>query len=236
MKAACFVDVEKIEVREIPEPEVQSPTDAIIKVSMAGLCGSDLHVYHGRESGMDVGTVMGHELVGEVVEVGSSVQRFKTGDRVATPFTTNCGDCFYCRKGLTCRCEKGQLFGWCAGGKGLEGAQSEYVRVSLADGTLFGAPDGLSDEAAILLGDNIGTGFYCADLAEVNEEGTYAIIGCGTVGLLCAQAAIFKGAKKVFAIDLVPSRAKHGNGTWGDCIAPRRSDRNDRGSNSGQGS
>jgi len=208
MKAVCFVDVEKVEVRDIPDSVLQEPTDAIVKVSTAGLCGSDLHVFHGRETGMDVGTVMGHELVGEVVEVGSEVKLFQNGDRVATPFTTNCGECFYCKSGLTCRCEKGQLFGWCSGGTGLEGAQSEYVRIGLADGTLMKIDESMSDSTALLLGDNLSTGFFCADMAGVNSNQTCVVIGCGTVGLLTIVAAVERGAKNVFAVDFVESRRK----------------------------
>ncbi len=220
MKAICFVDVEKVEVREVPDAQIKEPTDAVVRVDLAGLCGSDLHVYHGRETGMDVGTVMGHELVGEVVDVGSAVKKIKLGDRVATPFTTNCGECFYCRRGLTCRCEKGQLFGWCSGGQGLEGGQSEYVRISLADGTLFKLPETISDATGLLLGDNLSTGFYCADLAEVSADGAYAVIGCGTVGLLSVRAAFYRGAKTVVAIDPVESRREMAAELGAIAVAP----------------
>lgn len=209
MKAVCFQGVQMVAVNDVTEPQLRGPRDAIVRVSMAGLCGSDLHPFFGREVGLDVGTVMGHELVGEVVELGGSLiagDQFGIGDRVFVPFSSSCGDCHFCRAGLTSRCEVGQLFGWLAGGQGLDGCQSQYVRVPLADATMLKVPQGVSDEAALLLGDNFSTGYYCADMAEVAEGGTYVVIGCGTVGLLCIMSAISRGAKRIFALDLVPER------------------------------
>lgn len=206
MKGVCFHDVEQIKLLEMDEPKVQLPGDAIVKVSLAGLCGSDLHAFFGREAGLDPGTVMGHEFVGTVVEVGSDVSQFKTGDRVYVPFSTNCGDCYYCNCGLTSRCPSGQLFGWLQNGQGLHGGQSEYVRVPLADGSLMTVPEQVSDVAALLLGDNFSTGFYCAEMAEVKPGGVYAVVGCGTVGQLCILSALRMGAEKVFAFDLVAER------------------------------
>ena len=208
MKAVCFIDVEKVEVCEVADPQIKLPTDAIVQVSTAGLCGSDLHVYHGRETGIDVGTIMGHEFVGEVVEVGSAVASFRCGDRVASPFTTSCGKCFFCLEGLTSRCTEGQLFGWCSGGVGLQGAQAELVRVELADGTLMKIVPDISDEIALLLGDNLSTGFFCADLAEVSSDATCVVIGCGTVGLLTIIAAKERGARSIFAYDPIEDRRK----------------------------
>ncbi len=174
---------------------------------LAGLCGSDLHPFFGRESGLDPGTVMGHELVGEIVELGpAAASVFSVGDRVFAPFSTNCGSCFYCQRGLTSRCLESQLFGWIQDGKGLNGCQSELVRVPLADATLMKVPDGVSDEQALLLGDNFSTGFFCADLAKMKMGGSCAVIGCGTVGLLSIVAAKTMGADEIFAVDMVEHR------------------------------
>ena len=149
---------------------------------------------------------MGHEAVGEVVDIGSDVQGINIGDRVFAPFSTSCGTCFFCTRGLTSRCVAAQLFGWVHKGRGLGGCQSEYVRVPLASGTLLKKPDGVSDVSALLLGDNLSTGYYCAEMAEIEPGGTYAVIGCGTVGLLCILAARQMGAEHLFAIDPVPQR------------------------------
>ena len=206
MRAVCFESVQRVQVREIADPVIESPTDVIVRVNVAGLCGSDLHPFFGREMGIDPGTAMGHEFVGEIVTVGNLVNRFQVGDRVCAPFTTNCGECFYCQSGLTSRCTRGQLFGWRQNSAGLHGGQAEMVRVPLADGTLMRVPDDMSDDAALLLGDNLSTGFYCADLADVNRDGVYVVIGCGTVGLLAIASAFRIGATQVLAIDPQPSR------------------------------
>ena len=152
MKAICFQAVESISTCDIADPQIENARDAIVQVSLAGLCGSDLHPFFGRETGLDVGSVMGHEMVGKVVATGDNVTNFSIGDRVYIPFSSNCGDCFYCQQGLTSRCTAGQLFGWVAGGIGLEGCQSEFVRVPLADATMKKVDENLSDTAALLLG------------------------------------------------------------------------------------
>src|SRR5262245_6896699 len=173
---------------------------------MTGLCGSDLHVYLGREVGIDPGTVMGHEFVGRVERVGTAVRGLSVGDRVASPFTTSCGACYYCARGLSARCAEGQLFGWVERGAGLEGAQAERVRVPLADGTLFQLPDDLDLPEALLLCDVLPTGFYCARMAEVDSDGTFAVIGLGPVGLMAVLAARERGARKLYAIDTIAAR------------------------------
>lgn len=206
MKGACFRGVEDVACLDVADPVVVDGGDAIVRVSLAGLCGSDLHPYFGRETGLDVGTVMGHEFVGTVVDVGGDVTRVAVGDRVYTPFTTNCGGCFYCDRGMTCRCPSGQLLGWVEGGVGLHGGQSAFVRVPLADGTLKAIPDAISDASALLLGDNFSTGYYCAEMAEIQPGGTYVVVGCGTVGLLTVMAAKHLGAERLFALDPVAAR------------------------------
>ena len=206
MRGVCFEGIEKVAVRQLPDPALMAATDAIVQVEMAGLCGSDLHPFFGREVGLDTGTVMGHEFVGRVVEVGSEVTRFKEGDRVYAPFTTNCGRCYYCQRGLTCRCVHGQLFGWKQGGRGLHGGQAELVLVPWADGTLKTVPQGMSGEAALLLGDNFSTGYFAAESAGVQPGGVWVVIGCGTVGLLSIVAARMLGADTTFALDPVSHR------------------------------
>lgn len=244
MKAITFEGKDTVGYGDAQEPRIEQPGDVIVRVRAAGICGSDLHPYHEREKGLDHGTVMGHEFVGEVVEIGSEVAKVDVGDIVCSPFTTNCGSCFYCRSGLTCRCESGELFGWVHEGAGLHGAQAEYVRVPLADGTLMNVPEGVSDAAGLLIGDILSTGFFCAEQAGLGvldavsatsaatggapgaggagiasggggtgvvpgagtAGGTYAVVGCGPVGLMTILAARHLGAEELFAVDAVPER------------------------------
>src|SRR6187455_3547131 len=206
MQALTFGRIEKIVYESVSEPKILEPTDAIVQITLSGICGSDLHVYHGRETGIDEGTVMGHEFVGTVIETGNAVKKFYKGSRVLSPFTTSCGACFYCRIGLTCRCVKGNLFGWVQSGHGLHGAQAQYIRVPMADTTLVSLSNDLSEEKGLLLGDIFSTGYFCAENADVNEKGTYVVIGCGPVGLMTIVAAKHLGAENLFAIDLSDER------------------------------
>ena len=222
MKGVCFKSVGEVETLEMADPEIQQPTDVILKVTMAGLCGSDLHLFHGREVGVDQGTVMGHEVVGEVVAAGSDVNTLNVGDIAFAPFTTSCGKCFYCQSGLTARCVHGQLFGWREQNQGLHGCQSEFVRVPLADGTLKKKPAGLSDVSALLLADNFSTGFFCAEMADISPEKTCVVIGCGTVGLLSIIAAKHLGAEKLYAIDPVPNRRKEAEALGAIALTPEQ--------------
>jgi threonine dehydrogenase-like Zn-dependent dehydrogenase len=206
MQALIYNGIENILYARVNDPEIREPTDAIVKIRLAGICGSDLHVYHGRETGIEKGTVMGHEFTGEISETGSAVKNFYKGSRVLSPFTTCCGECYYCRTGLTCRCVKGNLFGWVQNGQGLHGAQAVYIRVPMADSTLVPLSNDLPDEKGLLLGDIFSTGYFCADNAGVNAKGVYVIIGCGPVGLMAVVAAIHLGAEKLFAVDSIPER------------------------------
>ena len=212
MHALTFGGPEIIEHSTVKDPEILEPSDAIVQITMAGICGSDLHVYHGRETCLDHGTVMGHEFTGIVIEAGSAVKKFKKGSKVLSPFTTSCGKCFYCRIGLTCRCEKGNLFGWVENGHGLEGAQANYVRVSMADSTLLPLSDDLIEKKGLLLGDVFSTGYFCAENAGIKPKGrkvqnaVYVVIGCGPVGLMAILAAKHLGAEKLFAVDSIPER------------------------------
>lgn len=206
MQALTFGGKEIIEYSNVKDPQLLHSTDAIVRVTMAGICGSDLHVYHGRETGLDHGTVMGHEFTGVVEESGNDVKKFKKGARVLSPFTTSCSECFYCSIGLTCRCEKGNLFGWVEKGHGLNGAQAGYIRVPMADSTLLPLSQDLTEQKGLLLGDVFSTGYFCADNAGIKPKNVYAVIGCGPVGLMTVIAAKHLGAEIVFAIDVVPER------------------------------
>ena len=206
MQALTFGGKEIIEYSTVSDPELLYPTDAIVKITLSGICGSDLHVYHGRETGLDYGTVMGHEFTGIVEETGKEIKKFKKGDRVLSPFTTSCGMCYYCRIGLTCRCEKGNLFGWVEKGHGLHGAQAACVRVPMADSTLVPLSTDLDEKKGLLLGDVFSTGYFCADNAGIKPPGMYIVIGCGPVGLMTILAAKHLGAQKLIAIDVVPGR------------------------------
>jgi threonine dehydrogenase-like Zn-dependent dehydrogenase len=214
VKALVFEGVGRIGHATVPDPEIRDAGDVIVRVEAAAVCGSDLHVYRGLEAGLDAGTVMGHELAGEVVEVGAGVTRFRPGDRVVSPFTTSCGDCFYCRAGLTARCVRGQLFGWVEKGRGLHGAQAELVRVPLADTTLVAVPADTPAETALFAGDILATGWFGAESAGAGPGRSVAVVGCGPVGLMAVLAARELGAERVFALDALPERlalAEH----WG---------------------
>jgi threonine dehydrogenase-like Zn-dependent dehydrogenase len=206
MQALTFGGPNIIKCSTVKDPQLSQPSDAIVKISLASICGSDLHVYHGRETGQDHGTVMGHEFVGVVEEVGSHVTKFKKGTKVLSPFTTSCGECFYCRIGLTCRCEKGNLFGWMHNGHGLHGAQAAYIRVPMADSTLLPLSADLSEKKGLLLGDVFSTGYFCAENAGIDPDGVYAVIGCGPVGLMAILAAKHLGAQTLFAVDFIDDR------------------------------
>lgn len=220
MHGVCFVAPGVVAWQALPDPEIAAPTDAVVAVHLAGLCGSDLHPFFGREQGLDPGTVMGHEFVGEVLEVGADVATVRPGDRVYAPFSTSCRRCAACLSGLTSRCAHGQLFGWISKGAGLHGGQAERVRVPLADGTLKIVPDGLSGDAALLLGDNFSTACYCADLAVVQPDGVTVIIGCGSVGLLGILAARLHGATAIVAVDPVPERRARAAAMGAVALAP----------------
>src|ERR1044071_2788141 len=205
MRAITYHAPHDLRVERVPDPVLLAPTDALVQVRLSAICGSDLHVWHGRETGLDPGTVMGHEFLGEVVEKGAA-SSLRVGDIVVSPFTTSCGACFYCTGGLTARCVHGQLFGWVEHGAGLDGAQAELVRVPLADTTLVPVPPGLAPEAALLLGDVLSTGHHCAVMAGAGPGTVCAVVGAGPVGLMAVLAARELGAERIFAIDAVPER------------------------------
>ncbi|KAF1958319.1 GroES-like protein [Byssothecium circinans] len=207
MKAVVFKGPHKVAIEERPIPKIQDQTDIIVKVDKTALCGSELHVFRGHQpSGTDF--IMGHEFTGHVEEVGSEVKSFQKGDRIVSPFTTSCGDCFYCKQGFSSRCVKCQLFGCVI----LDGGQAEYVRVPLADTTAVKAPEGVKDEVLVLMADIFPTGWFAAHNAfkemtkDAISESTVVLVGCGPVAL-CALVNILDYAPKhVLAVDSVPSR------------------------------
>jgi len=211
VRGLVLTGVGDVEVHDdLPEPTIEEPTDAIIEVTRTGLCGSDLHPYEGREA-VRFGVVPGHEAVGVVVALGSEARGASAiGQRVLVPFTTSCGTCPPCRRGLSSRCVHGALFGF--GDPDdlslppLPGAQAAHLRVPLASGTLMGVPDGLDDAAAVLLTDNLPTGWAAATRGEVGPGGRVAVIGLGSVGLCSLHAARTLGARRLVAVDPVATR------------------------------
>jgi threonine dehydrogenase-like Zn-dependent dehydrogenase len=209
MKAVVFNGPSSISVVDRPVPQLQDPQDIIVKVDATALCGSELHVFRGHQPS-ETGFIMGHEFVGYVVEVGSAVRTVQTGDRVVAPFTTSCGDCFYCHHGYSSRCVHSKLFGSAT----LDGAQAEFVRVPHADGTVVKAPAELEERALILMADIWPTGFFGASNAfnaltpQEAHDAVVVVIGCGPVGLCAIISALEYHPKHLFAVDSVPSRLK----------------------------
>lgn len=211
MKALVWQGVRSIAVETVPEPVLSDPGDALVRLDLAAICGSDLHVYHGRERGIDPGTTMGHEGVGTIVDLGTGVKGMRRGDRVFSPFTTSCGNCPPCREGLTSRCDRGQLFGWVSRGRGLQGMQAGFVRVPMAETTLMTIPEGLSSEEGVLVGDVFSTGWFCAEQGEVAPGTSCAVIGCGPVGLMAIAAARHMRADPLFCLDTIEGRLALGS-------------------------
>jgi len=208
VRALVYEGQEQITWKEVDDPTVEDEGDVIIETAVAGLCGSDLHPYLGREPGLDPGTVMGHEVAGVIRAVGPAVRSFAVGDRVVSPFTTSCGDCFFCRRGLTSRCERGQLLGWRHEGHGLHGAQAELVRLPLADSTLVHVPDDLLFEPALLAADVLAAGWFCAEQGMVRAGDVVVVLGCGAVGLCSLLALREEGVESVLAFDGTAERSR----------------------------
>lgn len=206
LKALTYHGPGSVLCGDVAEPAIQDSRDAIVRVETTAICGSDLHVYQGRERGLDEGTVLGHEFVGRIVARGESAGPLAIGDRVVSPFTTSCGSCFYCRRGLTARCSAGRLFGWVEKGDGLHGGQAELVRVPLAASTLYRVPDDVPDDLALFLCDVLATGYHGASLAAAAPGVACVVIGCGPIGLAAILCARELGADEVLALDAVPER------------------------------
>ncbi|BBQ02659.1 glutathione-dependent formaldehyde dehydrogenase (plasmid) [Burkholderia sp. SFA1] len=222
MKALIWQGKKDIRYETVPDPRIEHPRDAIIKVSTCAICGSDLHLFDGFMPGMKSGDVMGHEFMGEVVEVGSDNSALTIGERVVVPFTIICGECDQCRRGNFSVCERSnrnkddadKLFGHTTAGLfgythltgGYPGGQAEYVRVPFADKTHVKIPEGLSDEQVLFLGDIFPTGWQAAVQCEIEPTDTVAIWGAGPVGQMAVRSALLLGAKQVVVIDRVPER------------------------------
>jgi 2-desacetyl-2-hydroxyethyl bacteriochlorophyllide A dehydrogenase len=205
MRAVTFQAPGVVSVEERPEPELIDRGDAIVRIEASGVCGSDLHIYHGRVQ-IEAGFTIGHEYVGSVVAVGEGVSRVAVGDRVLGCFQTACGECFFCRRGFYNRCEHSRTFGHGATLGSLQGTQADLALVPHANLVLRKVPDGMSAEVALFAGDVMGTGFHAVDASGMRPGDVVAVLGLGPVGLCAVQVARAAGAARVFAIDTVADR------------------------------
>jgi 2-desacetyl-2-hydroxyethyl bacteriochlorophyllide A dehydrogenase len=203
MKAVAFQAPGEVEVVEKPQPELEAPGDAVVRITSTGVCGSDLHIFHGRVK-IEPGFTIGHEYVGEVVAAGDGVTNVAVGDRVLGCFQVACGTCFACRRGNYHKCEGSRTFGHGATLGSLQGTQADYALVPHANLTLRRVPEGLSEEVALFAGDVAGTGYHAAQ--PVRPGDSVAVLGLGPVGLCAVQAAFVAGAAQVVAIDTVADR------------------------------
>ncbi|NQE33142.1 zinc-dependent alcohol dehydrogenase [Microcoleus asticus] len=222
MKALCWHGANDVRVDNVPDPTIINPRDAIVKITSTAICGSDLHLYDGFIPTMQSGDIMGHEFMGEVVELGSQVKNLKKGDRVVIPFTISCGSCFFCNRDLWSLCDNSNpnaglaekmfghspagLFGYSHLTGGYAGGQAEYARVPFADVGPLKIPDGLSDEQVLFLTDIFPTGYMAAENCDIQPGDTVAVWGCGPVGQFAIRSAFMLGADRVIAIDRVPER------------------------------
>ncbi|MFN8163434.1 MAG: alcohol dehydrogenase catalytic domain-containing protein [Solirubrobacterales bacterium] len=205
MRAVTFQAPGEVRVEEKAEPEIVAGDDAIVRVEAGGICGSDLHIYHGRVS-VEPGFTIGHEFVGTVLAAGSDVERVDIGDRVLGCFHTACATCSSCLRGDYHRCRRGQTFGHGSHFGNLQGAQAEQLLVPRANLTLRRVPEGMSADVALFAGDVMGTGYHAVAHAGMRSGDTVAVLGLGPVGLCAVQAAVAGGAVRVFAIDTVEQR------------------------------
>ncbi|MEO0881778.1 MAG: alcohol dehydrogenase catalytic domain-containing protein [Pseudomonadota bacterium] len=205
MKALIYRDAYQIEYDDAPDPKPEDTRSAIVKVTSCAICGSDLHIYQGHGFSDEPGYCVGHEAVGEVVETGSGVNRFKAGDRVMISAAVGCGSCAQCMAGDVARCEtrSGRCYGL---GQNLQGVQAEYAVVPVADFGLAKIPEGVTEDQALMLTDNLPTAWFGLKNAEIQPGDTVAIVGCGPIGLMAVEGAFLMGAAQVFAVDLVPER------------------------------
>jgi len=224
MKAACWHGKHDVRVEEVPEPKILNPRDAIVRITLTAICGSDLHLYNAFVPTMERGDIVGHEFMGEVVEVGSAVTNLQVGDRVVVPFCISCGDCFFCHKGLFSLCENSNpnaieasllwghspagLFGYSHLTGGYAGGQAQYVRVPFADVGPVKVPEGLTDEQALFVSDIFPTGYMAAENCNIEPGDTIAVWGCGPVGQMAIRSAYLLGAERVLAIDQIPERLR----------------------------
>ena len=224
MKAVTWCGKKDMRVQNVPDPKILNPRDAILKVTTTAICGSDLHFYDGYIPTMQAGDIVGHEFMGEVVELGAEVRNLKKGDRVVVPFTIACGNCFFCKNNFWSACDNSNpnawmlekaygysgsgLFGYSHMYGGYAGGQAEYVRVPFADVGPLKIPDGLPDEKVIFLTDIFPTGYMAAENCDIEPGDTVAVWGCGPVGQFAIRSAFLLGAERVIAIDDVPERLR----------------------------
>src|SRR5687767_7978143 len=224
MKALCWYGKYDVRVLNVPDPEILNPRDAIIKVTTTAICGSDLHLYDGYIPTMMKGDILGHEFMGEVVEVGDAITSLQPGDRVVVPFTIGCGNCFFCERELWSACDNSNpnatmaekvygysgagLFGYSHMYGGYAGGQAEYVRVPFADVGPIKIPEGLDDEQVLFLSDIFPTGYMAAENCNIQPGDTVAIWGCGPVGQFAIKSAYLLDAERVVAIDDNPERLR----------------------------
>ena len=211
MRAVTFQAPNEVRIEEKPDPRIGAPDEALIRVEASGICGSDLHIYHGRVP-VEQGFTIGHEYVGTVLEVGEQVERVSVGDRVLGCFHTACATCAACLRGDYHRCERQRTFGHGSHLGDLQGAQAERLLVPRANLTLRQVPPSMSNEAALFAGDVMGTGYHAVTHAGMRAGDTVAVLGLGPVGLCAVQAAIAGGAVEVFAIDSVEARLEVASG------------------------
>lgn len=205
MRAVVFDGPGRVSVRDVAEPELQRADDAIVRVTRAAICGSDLHFFHGKTP-MNEGDILGHEAVGVVETVGDGVTHVKPGDRVVIAFDIACGDCWYCGRGMSALCDEGRMFGGGPFTGAVPGTQAERVRVPRAEVNLLPLPDDVDDERGLFLGDILTTGYYAAALGGISAGDVVAVVGAGPLGFFCAQAASALDAAHVFVID--PEQAR----------------------------
>lgn len=205
MRAVTFQSPGQVRVEDRPEPELLDATDAIVRIEATGVCGSDLHIFHGRVK-IEPGFTIGHEYVGTVLAVGEQVRGVNVGDRVLGCFQTACGHCWFCRRGWFHKCEQSRTFGHGATLGSLQGTQAEQALVPNADLVLRPVPHGMSDDVALFAGDVMGTGFHAVADSGLRPGDVAAVLGLGPVGLCAVQAAKAAGAAHVIAVDSVPER------------------------------
>ncbi len=224
MKATCYMGKKDIQVRNVPDPTILNARDAILRITSTAICGSDLHLYNGFVPTMEKGDILGHEFMGEVVELGSEVSNLKIGDRVVVPFPIACGNCFFCNRKLFSGCENSNpnaglaetmwghspagIFGYSHLTGGYAGGQAEYVRVPFADVGPIKVPDGMADEQVLFLSDILPTGYMAAENCNIEPGDTVAVWGCGPVGQFAIQSAYLLGAERVIGIDRIPERLR----------------------------
>ncbi len=209
MRAMVYRGPYTIRVEEKPMPTIEHPNDAIIRVTTAAICGSDLHLYHGLMPDTRIGHTFGHEFIGVVEEVGPSVQHLQRGDRVMVPFNVYCGSCYFCARGLYSNCHNvnpnatavGGIYGYSHTTGGYDGGQAEFVRVPFADVGPAIIPDWMDSEDAVLLTDALATGYFGAQLGDIVEGDTVVVLGAGPVGLYAAKSAWLMGAGRVIVVD-----------------------------------